>query len=90
MDPAEVAAFRAKVAQRAAEDPEFKAALLANPMGAISKEYNFTFPDSIDPATFNARVRSRFQTGANPDRLSNTELEQVAGGAPKELPPCGY
>jgi hypothetical protein len=79
-----------QVAERAAHDPEFRRALIADPSGALKRELGVEVPESV---TFTVLEESPTQVylvlpqGVESGyRLSDEDLEKAAGGDPTYYP----
>ncbi len=75
-----VGELRAHITNKAAEDGEFRAQLLADPRSAISAELGLSIPEGFTIHVHEESATAAHLTLPASDRLSEEELAQVAGG----------
>src|SRR5690348_12554090 len=82
-----ISLMQARVINRAASDPAFRAALLKNPKAAVNKEFGVTLPDGVElniveskPNTVTIALPAALTVGARGE-LKDEDLEAVAGGS---------
>ena len=71
-----------RIVSKAAEDAEFRSALLASPKSAISSEFDLNLPDSLDITVHESRGTT-LHLALPPafDDLSEEDLEAISGGS---------
>jgi hypothetical protein len=76
--------FQTKLAERSLKNPEFRAAFIADPKGALEKEFETKFAESVkiyaheeDVNTLHLAIPAMPE---NLEELSDEDLEKVAGG----------
>ena len=72
--------LRTQILDRAAEDSDFRARLIADPKAAISAEIGATIPDGFDVAVHADSATTAHLVLPPSPALTETELEAVAGG----------
>ena len=76
-----VGELRAHITNRAVEDGEFRAQLLADPRSAISAELGLSIPEGFTIHVHEDDAVTAHLTLPPTDRLTEAELVRVAGGA---------
>jgi hypothetical protein len=90
--------FKSELIRRAVRDPAFRAALLADPKGSIERELGRPLPDSLAIEVIQESTQKMYlvlplaiaeseekresPATAETSSLSDTSLEQIAGGVP--------
>lgn len=72
--------LRAHITNRAVEDGEFRAQLLADPRSAISAELGVSIPEGFTIHVHEESAFTSHLTLPASDRLTEEELSQVSGG----------
>lgn len=72
--------LRAQITNKAVEDGEFRAQLLADPRSAISAELGVSIPEGFTIHVHEETANSAHVTLPPSDQLTEEELAQVAGG----------
>ena len=72
--------LRDRVLNRAAEDSEFRALLIADPKAAISAELGTTIPEGFDVVVHEDSATTAHLVLPPAPALTEAELEAVAGG----------
>ncbi len=72
--------LRAHITNKAAEDGEFRAQLLADPRSAISAELGVSIPEGFTIHVHEESATAAHVTLPASDRLTEAELAQVSGG----------
>ncbi len=75
-----VGELRAHITNRAVEDQEFRAQLLADPRSAISAELGLSIPEGFTIHVHEETATAAHLTLPASDRLTEEDLAQVAGG----------
>ena len=73
--------LKARILNKAEEDGEFRAWLIADPKAAISSELGVAVPDGFDVAVHEDSATTAHLVLPPSPRLSEAELETVAGAA---------
>jgi len=73
--------MKAQILNKAEEDGEFRARLIADPKAAISSEIGTALPDGFDVAVHEDSATTAHLVLPPSPRLSEAELETVAGAA---------
>ena len=69
-----------QILNRAAEDGEFRARLIADPKAAIASEVGTVVPDGFDVAVHEDSATAAHLVLSPSPRLTDAELAEVAGG----------
>ena len=72
--------MRDRILNRAAEDEEFRASLIADPKAAVSAELGTTLPDGFDVVVHEDSATTAHLVLPPSAALSEADLEAVAGG----------
>ena len=73
--------LHSQIIRKAAEDSEFRAALLADPKAAISANFEVYLPESFQITVHESKGTSlHLALPANVSDLSEKDLEEIAGG----------
>jgi len=72
--------LKARILNKAEEDGEFRARLIADPKAAISSEVGVALPDGFDVAVHEDSATTAHLVLPPSPQLSEAELETVAGG----------
>ena len=72
--------LKAQILSKAAEDGEFRAALIADPKAAIAAETGQTIPDGFDLVVHEDTATTAHLVLSPSPQLTEAELEKVAGG----------
>jgi len=72
--------LKARILNKAEEDGEFRARLIADPKAAISSEVGVAMPDGFDVAVHEDSATTAHLVLPPSPKLSEAELETVAGG----------
>ncbi len=72
--------LKAQILNRAAEDGEFRALLVADPGAAISTETGLAIPDGFDLAVHEDSATTAHLVLPPSPELTDAELAQVSGG----------
>ena len=72
--------MKAQILNKAEEDGEFRARLIADPKAAISSEVGVALPDGFDVAVHEDSATTAHLVLPPSPQLSEAELETVAGG----------
>ena len=73
--------LKARILNKAEEDGEFRARLIADPKAAISSEIGTAVPDGFDVAVHEDSATTAHLVLPPSPQLSEAELETVAGGS---------
>ncbi len=68
------------VQQRSVEDADFRARLLADPKGALNKEYGVEIPDSIDVKVHDSDLNTVHLALPPTGQLSEEQLRAISAG----------
>ena len=72
--------LKARILNKAEEDGEFRARLIADPKAAISSEIGVAMPDGFDVAVHEDSATTAHLVLPPSPKLSEAELAQVSGG----------
>ena len=72
--------MRQAIADKAAEDEDFRKRLLSDPRNAIEQEMDLKIPDGIEIQVHEDSTSTAHLVLPSSPKLSETELAQVAGG----------
>ena len=72
--------LKTKILTKAAEDGEFRTRLLTDPKATISTELGMTIPEGFDVAVHEDSATTAHLVLPPSPKLTETELEKVAGG----------
>ena len=70
-----------QILSRAADDGDFRAALIADPKAAISAEIGQTIPDGFDVVVHEDSATTSHLVLSPSPKLTDAEMEKVSGGA---------
>ena len=73
--------LKARILNKAEEDGEFRARLIADPRAAISSEIGTAMPDGFDVAVHEDSATTAHLVLPPSPKLTEAELEMVAGGS---------
>lgn len=80
--------IRARIADKAGADEEFRARLISDPRGVIEQEFGVTIPDGIEIQVHEDSAEVAHVLLPPSPKLSETQLSQLAGGKPGGLYYC--
>ena len=66
--------------QRAVEDSEFRAELLADPKGIVNREYGVEIPDSIDIKVHDSDLNTIHLSLPPQEQLTEEQLRAISAG----------
>ena len=72
--------MRAKIVDKATNDPEFRARLLSDPKGTIGQELGVTIPASMSVEVHEESAEAAHLVLPPTDKLNESDLQAVAGG----------
>ncbi len=77
--------LKARILNKAEEDGDFRARLVADPRAAISAETGTTIPDGFDVAVHEDSATTAHLVLPPSPKLTEAELAVVAGGYPSQI-----
>ena len=72
--------MKARILNRAAEDSDFRASLIADPKAAISSEIGTTVPDGFEVVVHEDNATTAHLVLPPSPKLTDAELEKATGG----------
>ncbi|MCY4613718.1 MAG: NHLP leader peptide family RiPP precursor [Nitrospira sp.] len=72
--------IRSHLTEKAAADSDFRQQLVADPKGAINREFGITIPDSMDVRVHQSDMQTIHLALPPTENLTEEQLEAVAAG----------